>query len=810
VTYVQTGELDGKKVELRQTKTYTLRRGATYFQVQWRQENTGEATLVYCPAIKHVGGTGEKALLGPSIMVLPQGPSEFGDFLKPATDWEVRLSGKEDSEALPMVAAITDYRKILQQFTWCKPPRYTLETIYLRANLKPGDTFEVPFVVAAMANLRKVAYVEPELAASVEPSKDLQAGQPTTLTVRIAAGIEMGEKRLEGQIATAAGDMVTKVPNQQVQLLPGKISAASYTFTPPKEGVYFINLTVFDRQQPIRLGTEVNSQKSYVTMPIVVGPSPEVVVQNWQSDNTGYPRRKEREVKPWRTLLNSPALKVGQVLVPDRIFPEDKLAVEDKTQPASIRLAGGEYECLQFVVALAQEADPMTLTVMASRITNDQGVALEQVQVREQIYLTTETPSDYMDFPIGQWPDPLFETDWPTRIPNAPIAKQNVEFIRKCHKRVYWVTVRAQPDAQGGICRGTIGLALAGKPAGEFPVEVKVNSFALPKRPHLRCSTGMVGWHGNGASNWEILGLPAEAIKEIGRNAMDSYWRQILEYGWTPTMWFGPAKVWEQYKDVGRGPSVFPSSGNKEDEDWLVKNGLLRYAFTYAPFDEHPDGKVPEVVEWAKKWKAEHRTPILDCYYGGNVEPLFGLVDVWTGQSPLSPHWGKPTPPLGWGEKAVARKAAGDQFFSCNASLIWHVEFVPAQGRSEFWNDFAAGVDGRYVYSTCRWTPDVYRKNWTTGNYMGCLVYPGPSGVTTSIRLETLRDSVEDYDYLAILRETARKAKASGAASADKVQAVEAIVANPKLAEQVNSTEAVNRIRDRIADLIEGIATVER
>jgi hypothetical protein len=157
---------------------------------------------------------------------------------------------------------------------------------------------------------------------------------------------------------------------------------------------------------------------------------------------------------------------------------------------------------------------------------------------------------------------------------------------------------------------------------------------------------------------------------------------------------------------------------------------------------------------------------------------------------------------LGWGDKAVARKQAGDQFFSCNASLIWHVEFVPVQGRSAFWDDFAAGVDGRYVYSTCRWTDDVYKKNWTTGNYMGCVVYPGPSGITTSIRLETLRDGVEDYDYLTLLRQAVEAAKKK-TSSAAAVKEAEAILDDPKLAERVKTTESLHAMRDRIADLID-------
>jgi len=39
----------------------------------------------------------------------------------------------------------------------------------------------------------------------------------------------------------------------------------------------------------------------------------------------------------------------------------------------------------------------------------------------------------------------------------------------------------------------------------------------------------------------------------------------------------------------------------------------------------------------------------------------------------------------------------------------------------------------------------------------GMLVYPGPAGPINSVRWEIIRDGIEDYDYLALLRERRRK-----------------------------------------------------
>jgi hypothetical protein len=209
----------------------------------------------------------------------------------------------------------------------------------------------------------------------------------------------------------------------------------------------------------------------------------------------------------------------------------------------------------------------------------------------------------------------------------------------------------------------------------------------------------------------------------------------------------------------------------------------------YAPFDEHADVEVPEVATWCREWKKESDIPILDCFYGSNVEPLFGLVDVWLGQSPAQ-DW------------ARERKKKGDRFVACNSSLIWHIEFLPITGRAAFWSDFAIGYDGRYVYSTCRWTPENFTKNWTSGNWMGCAVYPDPEGLATSIRFETMRDGVEDYDYLAILRDRVQTAAKHGTASA-AVRAAQGILTDAELSDMVKTVPELHATRNRIADLIE-------
>jgi hypothetical protein len=73
----------------------------------------------------------------------------------------------------------------------------------------------------------------------------------------------------------------------------------------------------------------------------------------------------------------------------------------------------------------------------------------------------------------------------------------------------------------------------------------------------------------------------------------------------------------------------------------------------------------------------------------------------------------------------------------------------------------------------------VIEPNWranTFGTYNGdgYLLYPGPNGALwSSMRLENLRDGIEDYEMLALLRDRASRAKARG----ENVAGVEKLLA---------------------------------
>jgi hypothetical protein len=139
-------------------------------------------------------------------------------------------------------------------------------------------------------------------------------------------------------------------------------------------------------------------------------------------------------------------------------------------------------------------------------------------------------------------------------------------------------------------------------------------------------------------------------------------------------------------------------------------------------------------------------------------ERMDGLVNMWC---PMS---------TALDEKDQALRAArGDDswWYVCCAPKHPHanlmVHWVGAAHRVLFWQQKQRGINGFLYWSAVYWDPKFTRDPWTNirtfefhgGAYGdGSLVYPGDrvgiNGPVTSIRLELLRDGIDDFDYLTL------------------------------------------------------------
>ena len=127
-----------------------------------------------------------------------------------------------------------------------------------------------------------------------------------------------------------------------------------------------------------------------------------------------------------------------------------------------------------------------------------------------------------------------------------------------------------------------------------------------------------------------------------------------------------------------------------------------------------------------------------------------------------------------------------------------------------------ARATGLLYWSVNYWTKNPWEDPANTKwgqNANGSLMYPGPDGPVDSIRLEALRDGLEDYEYLYLLRQLATRVKANPTLMANaETQALVAkaerlLAIDPKLVESMRSYSPKSKVleqnRATIADVIE-------
>ena len=222
-------------------------------------------------------------------------------------------------------------------------------------------------------------------------------------------------------------------------------------------------------------------------------------------------------------------------------------------------------------------------------------------------------------------------------------------------------------------------------------------------------------------------------------------------------------------------------------QDHLREKGWLDEAFVYW-FDEPDPKDYAFVMNGFRKLRAA--APELTRMLTEQVEPaLVGGPNLWC---PVSPHYDH--------AKAEQRRQHGERFWwyvCCGPKAPYCTLFIdhPAtELRVWLWQTWKRKIDGILVWQTNYWTssaayPDPARPQdpyadpmgWTSGystpkgtrrawgNGDGRFIYPPEAaadahpkrpvldGPVDSIRWEMLRDGIEDYEYLALLRRLLEK-----------------------------------------------------
>jgi hypothetical protein len=149
------------------------------------------------------------------------------------------------------------------------------------------------------------------------------------------------------------------------------------------------------------------------------------------------------------------------------------------------------------------------------------------------------------------------------------------------------------------------------------------------------------------------------------------------------------------------------------------------------------------------------------------------------------------------------------------------IEFPATDHRLMFWQCWKYGAEGFLYWGSTHWDLNtVGEERWPAvpwipwnrqAGHNGCgyLIYPGPDGTPIgSIRFELIRDGIEDYEYLYLLRDLLAAQSDKAPEELRKRAEAELAIAPEVLVDHKTFTEdprAILAARARVARLIEEI-----
>ncbi len=495
----------------------------------------------------------------------------------------------------------------------------------------------------------------------------------------------------------------------------------------------------------------------------------------------------DRGLSTMDAVTGSSAYRIGVASSLVKVFREpDRFPGAWEPPAITLSAAQGEYESAQLV--LHSEATPLkgvTLSVGALKhVAGLEEMPLSTVTFRTVGYVQTQQP-DYEVSHVGWWPDPL-KVERSFAVTPGELAP-------------VWVTVYVEPETLPGEYRGAIEVAVDGQPMRRVPLIVRVRNFTLPRRGHLATAFDFYSGRLEKAYR-EFYPEYYRSWRASLPELEDRFYHRMLHYRLSPVLNFDPTSTVvadrvRGYLEEGLNAVAVGSRGGSFDNEWptdeLSLNGLipsyqvlgaalrgrgwLDLTYVYA-YDEPPFGK-PHVTQVTsmlhhaepglrtlvtlrempdpREWTPEHLEWLkpIDIVCARNVtltprqvEALRGLGKrVWL-------YVSGPAPPY--------------------PTLV--IDYPSIAYRVLPWMCWKYRVEGLLYWCVNFWRTDPWVEPMNTEwrqNGNGSLFYPGPDGPVDSIRLEVLRDGLEDYEYLWLLRGLVAEAERGAGAGAGSVPA---------------------------------------
>ena len=484
-----------------------------------------------------------------------------------------------------------------------------------------------------------------------------------------------------------------------------------------------------------------------------------------------------------------------------------------------VKLAAARNEWEGFQVLVRSDAPVQGIRIEPADLAGPDGAVLRGADARlyrqHQIQLTEPTYRNDR-FKPGWYPDPLIPTVHPlTGKPLAGARFTAMPFDLPANEtHGFWVDLRVPGDAKAGVYRGTYRVTWSegsGQKAREVPVSVEVWDFALPEVPTLVTAFGSPA--GRMRAYYRKRAQEGKEKEPTDWRAVETQCAQLLSehrFDATPSSRLAPVRQpdgsfripEEQIRQlrefvdrchVNAIETAHPRSAVKDPEKereklhaWLkawdqAAKDLDRPVlfFTYLLDEPNDEKAYHEVQTWGRaireaksalKVMVVEQTKTQDPAWGD----LYGAVDIWC-----------PLFCLHDPQTAAQRLALGEGIWTYTAlcqgkepSPWWHIDYPLLNYRVPAWMAWRYRMTGLLYWGGMSYW-DRVEDPWTDArtygrqpgenkgpvfNGEGTIVYParpvGYDGIVPSLRLKALRDSIDDYDYLAILQRKGLSAEA--------------------------------------------------
>lgn len=616
------------------------------------------------------------------------------------------------------------------------------QAAFVPRQIKPGESWTTTYRINAVKGLQDVHFATDELAAQLRYGSG-------KLLMYVASARALPERELYASVRRADGT-VWKLTAKRFSIDPARLIRCTYNWAAPADGVYEFLAEMRQGGQAVPLGKDTGSPHGGFDTQFAVGKTSGAVFEPW----TDAPEALARGART----LERPLAVAGDVPIwfdspLEKVFAEDRVKPSESVEPiARIALARNEYESFQIVLSPDREHGLAGASIAVHDLTQENGTAAipaSDVRVSLVRDIPVRVPS-YFEGPTGSWPDPLVPVAGTFDAPGG-------------RNTALWLTVYAPPELPAGKYRGLIELQAGGEPI-ELGVEARVYGFTLPVTPALKTDFGyapdvaMQGSRARGGTRTQekldqayaedalvhrvtlrpAAQLPApgprfqQELDALGKRLERDLARGITTVSVPAALLDAPEQLalannfiaWERLQS-----RAFVHLANQPPNDtWgdlLKKMELWKAAAPDIPILVTANGLDPFIPENLDLWGIH--TPVMDTLNSGPImKRVLEKKEIWwyVNQAPPRPY---------------------ANFF---------VDFTGIEHRILFWQAAVIGIRGLHYWSINYAEPgqDPWKSQLdiTPVNGDGCLVYPGADGPVSSIRWETVRDGIEDYDYLAL------------------------------------------------------------